>query len=280
MIPDVVVGSSLPSCLQQQHPDVAYTYARISNGNGESRTASIVYQFDEGMIDRGASVQWLSQFPAEAEEVFPPLTFLQVIEQPQKTNDDILLVKLRVNLNLKTNTVDDVVHKAKKMFIETLEWYIEEVRACKFVFGSAVRRNYVQKVKPQHIFIPCGYMTLKMLSRKLKTHHHQSSTRKSFIAKPLMMLLISNLDRLTKSWCCTHFSVLTLVNCIKNKIEYVKELRIADFANSRFVKKYARISQSLQSSDGNLLLTNYPLVWEKKICKGSWASLARLCASL
>lgn len=53
--------------------DVARSYAR----GGGSGTVATVLEIQTGMVDRGASLQWLSQYPAEREILFAPLAGLE-----------------------------------------------------------------------------------------------------------------------------------------------------------------------------------------------------------
>jgi hypothetical protein len=46
--------------------DVAVGYAVGTPGIDESRTP-MVFEFEQGMIDRGAELDWLSQYPHEKE---------------------------------------------------------------------------------------------------------------------------------------------------------------------------------------------------------------------
>jgi hypothetical protein len=56
---------------------VALEYARADD------KPSIVFEMQMGMVDRGAPLQWLSQFPTEAEILFAPLTGLEVVGIPK-----------------------------------------------------------------------------------------------------------------------------------------------------------------------------------------------------
>ena len=59
--------------------EVALTYA------GKRGLGGIVYEIQMGMIDRGADISWLSQYPHEKEILFAPLTGLEMISCWQET---------------------------------------------------------------------------------------------------------------------------------------------------------------------------------------------------
>ena len=86
-----VSGMRLPDCFFE-YSDATY---RVSGGvefgfmsasadkeeslkYATARTPSLLYEIDQGMLDRGASLQWLSQYPHEAETCFPPCTGLEL----------------------------------------------------------------------------------------------------------------------------------------------------------------------------------------------------------
>ena len=120
---------------------VAYDYAtggpasieHKSKGQGQGQRAALIYEIDEGAIDRGADVSWLSQFPMENEVVFPPCTHLEVLGQPRVV-DGAIVTKLRVNINLRILTVDEIVAKSRTEFLHMLDWYMEEVRTAALDF--------------------------------------------------------------------------------------------------------------------------------------------------
>eukprot|EP00966_Prymnesium_polylepis_P276255 6381995-Prymnesium_polylepis.1 len=63
-----------------------------------------------GMIDRGADVSCLSQFPAEREILFAPLTGLEVSAVP-RDEEGVLVIELRLSCNLHDLTLEQVVGK-------------------------------------------------------------------------------------------------------------------------------------------------------------------------
>ena len=51
-----------------------------------------------GMVDRGADVSWLSQYPLEKEILFAPLTGLEVVGK--RVEGEVIVVEVRLNVNL------------------------------------------------------------------------------------------------------------------------------------------------------------------------------------
>ena len=89
--------------------DVALTYAK----SGNPLAPSTVIESCMGMVDRGASLDWLSQYPHEREILWPPLTALEVLEvhdEQSQDSDDPYLVR-RVVVRLSCNLVSDTLEK-------------------------------------------------------------------------------------------------------------------------------------------------------------------------
>jgi hypothetical protein len=59
------------------------------------------------VIDRGAAIQWWSQFPGEEEILFAPLTGLEVPGTP-RVDLRTMVVELRLNTNLHDLTIEQV----------------------------------------------------------------------------------------------------------------------------------------------------------------------------
>ena len=74
--------------------EVAMMYMQQSG-----KEAKMVFEIRMGMIDRGADVSLLSQFPAEKEILFAPLTGLEVASVP-RVEGDVIVVELRLSCNL------------------------------------------------------------------------------------------------------------------------------------------------------------------------------------
>ena len=82
--------------------------------SNEQGTPSTVFEIQMGMIDRGAAVQWCSQFPEEAEILFAPLVGLEVVGNPGVEGTTIV-VELRLNCNLHDLTIEQILAKMQKV---------------------------------------------------------------------------------------------------------------------------------------------------------------------
>lgn len=78
---------------------VALNYA--SNGG-----PSAVFEIQMGLVDRGADISWLSQYPGEKEVLFAPLTSLEVIGT--HVDGECLVVDIRLNVNYYSSTIEEV----------------------------------------------------------------------------------------------------------------------------------------------------------------------------
>jgi hypothetical protein len=83
------------------NPEVAKTYA----GEG----VSMVIECQMGMVDRGADLSWLSQYPNEKEICFPPLTGMQVMDT--RIEHDRIVVEMRLSVNQTAQTIEKVIQK-------------------------------------------------------------------------------------------------------------------------------------------------------------------------
>jgi hypothetical protein len=91
--------------------DIALQFAQ--NTDSEKEQASVLFEINMGMVDRGASVEWVSQVPKEKEILFAPLTGIQVVGHPTVEGSTIV-VGLRLNCNPHDLTIDQVLAKMKK----------------------------------------------------------------------------------------------------------------------------------------------------------------------
>jgi len=102
--------------------DIALGY--MNSGDLPSK---ILFEIRMGMIDRGADVSMLSQYPAEAEILFAPLTGLEVAAEPRDENG-LLIIELRLSCNMHDRTIEDVIGKMKTSHIDLLNTCMDDMR--------------------------------------------------------------------------------------------------------------------------------------------------------
>eukprot|EP01047_Picozoa_sp_COSAG01_P002040 COSAG01_NODE_51_length_31472_cov_106.607083_4_plen_742_part_00 len=97
--------------------EVALTFAK----SADAKSASTLVVAEMGMVDRGATLDWLSQYPHEAEILMPPLTAMEVkdISDFQETEGfQIRQVDVRLNCNMMSQTVEKLLTIRKKQVSE------------------------------------------------------------------------------------------------------------------------------------------------------------------
>lgn len=103
--------------------DVAMDYAKAT----DKKAASCVMEVKMGMIDRGADLSWLSQYPHEKEITFPPYTGIEVLDT--RVDKSVLVVELRLNVNLMSPTIEAAVSKMRSAHLQLLEIIHSNLRA-------------------------------------------------------------------------------------------------------------------------------------------------------
>mmetsp|Transcript_52922 Transcript_52922/g.139376 ORF Transcript_52922/g.139376 Transcript_52922/m.139376 type:complete len:1187 (+) Transcript_52922:93-3653(+) len=98
--------------------------------SGAKKNRGIVFEIEASRIDVGASMQFLSQYPGEAEFLMPPLTCLEVVGEPileRRGQLEVLLIPIRVNVNLKAVTVEDLMQRRKYLHLGMVKNLREEL---------------------------------------------------------------------------------------------------------------------------------------------------------
>ena len=94
--------------------------------SGSDQAHRVVFEITVGRIDIGADLAWLSQYPAEREILFPPLTCLEVVGEP-RVQDGILYFPLRANMNLKGLTIKQLESRRKELHMAMANKLREEL---------------------------------------------------------------------------------------------------------------------------------------------------------
>jgi hypothetical protein len=79
----------------------------------------LVFEMQMGMVDRGADLRWLSQYPHEAEVLFGPLSGVEV--QFVRVEGSLLIVNVKLSVNLVSLTIEQVLSKRRKVVQDMCE---------------------------------------------------------------------------------------------------------------------------------------------------------------
>ena len=107
---------------------VAVQYSGVKEGKPRAG----ILQISPNSVDRGADISEFSQYPAEREFLFVPYSFIQG-EGRQRTEvvaggGVLTVVPVRVNINLKTETCEELKEKKKRLHLVSARAMVEEVR--------------------------------------------------------------------------------------------------------------------------------------------------------
>ena len=87
--------------------NVALMHAASSGGPG------VVFSIQQGMVDRGADISWLSQYPHEREILFAPLSGLEI--RKLSVAGSVLVPEVRLSINLNNATIEEVIARRRKL---------------------------------------------------------------------------------------------------------------------------------------------------------------------
>jgi hypothetical protein len=90
--------------------EVAMQYSGVDRNKGS------VFEITAGRIDIGADLSWVSQYPGEGEYLFPPLSCLEVVNEP-RVEREVVVFPLRVNVCLKGSTLEQVIERRMRLHL-------------------------------------------------------------------------------------------------------------------------------------------------------------------
>jgi len=94
--------------------EVAMSYAQGSSvGAATTLTPGFIFEIQQGMVDRGADIAFLSQYPHEQEIVFAPLAGFEV--KHTRVEGQVLVVVVGLSVNLTAQTIEHVIQKRRKL---------------------------------------------------------------------------------------------------------------------------------------------------------------------
>ena len=135
----------------------------------------IIVEIQQGMIDRGAEIAWLSQYPHEAEILFAPLAGLEAremrIDSHPLNGKHIIVVSMRISINLTNPTIEQVVAKRKKIVGDMGRGLLMEMRGYLNKKGSNETEGYIKLME--------GMMAERPLSHEATWYNDDPSFQES-----------------------------------------------------------------------------------------------------
>ena len=114
------------------HKEMAILYSGVKDG----KPLAMVLEIRVGAVDRGACIREFSQYPAEVEYLWVPCSFLEPVGARYlevSPHGPVTVIPLRVNANLKTMVIEDLVAQKKQMHLASFRYVLDEL-------GSDLRR--------------------------------------------------------------------------------------------------------------------------------------------
>mmetsp|Transcript_24188 Transcript_24188/g.70892 ORF Transcript_24188/g.70892 Transcript_24188/m.70892 type:complete len:652 (-) Transcript_24188:3-1958(-) len=99
--------------------EVAFCYAKGGSGTG----FGLVFEIKQGIVDCGANLSWLSQYPYEREILFAPLTALEVVDA--RVEGRVYVVEIRPTVNQKAQTIEQVIAKMQHAQVQFVDLLME-----------------------------------------------------------------------------------------------------------------------------------------------------------
>ena len=87
----------------------------------------VVFEIQQGMVDRGCDVSWLSQYPHESEILFAPLCGMEV--QRTRVEGGAIVIETRLSINLKSLTMEQQIGRRRKLVVDMSEHINLEMRS-------------------------------------------------------------------------------------------------------------------------------------------------------
>ena len=115
------IKNLMPDLSTTADKDVAIKYSGLKDG----RQLPIVLEITVGSVARGACIKELSQYPREEEHLWVPCSFLEPAGNRvlQVTPEGaVALVPVRVNVNLKARTVEEIVGQKRQLHITAFRY--------------------------------------------------------------------------------------------------------------------------------------------------------------
>ena len=114
---------------------------------GDGSRMGVVLEVRQGMVNRGAELSWLSQYPHESEVLFGPLTGIEVLGS--RVDGGVVVIECDISINLASGTLEQVLGKRRKVVADMCEQLVARARQAAQEDGwEVVRVRTVRDAEP------------------------------------------------------------------------------------------------------------------------------------
>jgi hypothetical protein len=165
------------------------TYARkvaaFYLGQTENMDKRNILKIRIGQVDRGTSLRWLSQYPAEDEVLFPPLSNIELMEDSTEVEERIdglggtatkCTVRVhacRLNVNLRTPKLEELFERRKQLHVSVLKNTCLEVQRYLAAEIRKLPEGYKGKVRGEGGYV--AGLVNRLCDKVLKKHEEMAA---------------------------------------------------------------------------------------------------------
>eukprot|EP01052_Picozoa_sp_SAG31_P036907 SAG31_NODE_4674_length_3042_cov_1.371390_2_plen_594_part_01 len=162
---------------------------QYSQDRDTSRSLSYIFEIQQDILNRGALIQWLSQYPGEAEVVFAPLTGMELVREGRLNGPGgcpVRKLHLRPTTNQNAVKIEELVAQRKTMHVRMLNSLRHELRAIPAelttIFDSLqseVIESGAELYNDDVFYLDCfnQALELKGVLQRLGKHYHMHAHR-------------------------------------------------------------------------------------------------------
>ena len=149
------------------------TVAVQYSGVKDKKPQASIMEIHPNAVDRGADISEFSQYPGEKEFLFVPMSYVQGEERCRVEvgpgGGVLKVISVRVNINLKTETLEQLLGKKKSMHIAAFKSVIDETK--QWLHAHAEEGDRVQtRAATDKNYRPTGWGSLSWFISKTLEH--------------------------------------------------------------------------------------------------------------
>ena len=205
--------------------------------------AKVLFEIRQGIVARGASVSWLSQYPAEAEILFPPLTALEM--NGSRVDGAVIVVELIASMRPPESI--ETGHDDIQRF--------ERERAAARI-GEQRRRKHLQHLQNERDAAreDAALLQAQLASERCKSEANKSREAITHLTGSIKLLASRRQSHLTRAKLeekakAETVTKLHLAKTEEEKMRYERELETRQLAEAESLAQVAELQARLERAD-------------------------------